>query len=124
LYAFKELIANLTTQVELAREQNKDDATITAEHDKTLAALRRMSFREEKDENVTLAHFQTVRRHGTLQKHVTLVVKDRESAETIRSAMQQISRNPKQNAAPVDAIGGLQHRMTVRAMSAEAQKEK
>jgi hypothetical protein len=122
LYAFKELIASLTVQVEKAREDNKDNAVMTAEHDKTLAALRRMSLHDES--KVGLPHFKTMRRHGTLQKHVTLVVEDRESANTIRSAMQHISRNNQRTAAqPVDAIGGLQHRVTLRELAVEEEKD-
>ena len=122
LFVFNEFIAGLTEQVELAREKNKDNAAMTAEHDKTLAALRRMSLRSEKD--VSLAHFQTVRRHGTLKKHVTLVVDDKEAAEAIRSAMKQISQNDKDTGArSTNTIGKLQHRMTLRALAEEEKKK-
>ncbi|GKZ00725.1 hypothetical protein MPSEU_001024400 [Mayamaea pseudoterrestris] len=118
LFAFKELIASLTVQVEKAREENKDNAAMTAEHDKTLAALRRMSMRSERE--VALPHFQTIRRHGTLQKHVTLVLEDQESAQAIRSAMKHISRNNQRTAAqPVETIGELQRRVTLREQELE-----
>lgn len=123
MYAFKEFISGLTTQVELAREKNKDNIELTAKHDKTLAALRKLSNREDVRDG--LAHFKTVRRHGTYHTHVHLVMEDAESAEAVRSAMNQIShqggggggsgpqRHATTGAKPVSAIGKLQHRVTM-----------
>ena len=104
-------------QVEQARDDQRGDTAATAEHERTLAALRRLSVRPEKE--VTLPHFRTVQRHGT--QRVQLVVPDEESAEVIRTALRHISRNSRRSGAePVETIGGLQRRLTLREAEGKA----
>jgi hypothetical protein len=101
LHVFKELLANLYAQVEKSRES--DNSKLPPEHDKTLAALRRLYHRAGRE--VTPPHFNNIRLRGTAGYDVQLVVDDGDSEETIRAAMKHIG---------VETIDGLQLGPTLR----------
>jgi len=119
MQVFKEFIADLTRDVEKAKGDPEADAKKQGELEVTIQRLKSLS---NQDHQATMPQLRTLQSRQTLSR-VQLVVDDKETSETIRTAMKQIGSTKGQMHEPVQEMRALARRTTMRSRKEKDQGE-
>jgi hypothetical protein len=112
LHVFKHFVDRLTLELEKAKEggasspQEKLDIEVTLQQLKTISSA--------KDENKPLSRMLTLRSRKTSLTRAHLIIDDKETKETIKTAMEQLASSSGKRHEPVEELGKLaRHATTV-----------
>jgi hypothetical protein len=119
LHVFKEFIADLTREVEKAKTDPAVDAKKQQELEVTVQRLKTLSVM---DHEASMPQLRTLKSRKTVSR-VQLVVDDKETTETIRTAMKQIGSAKGQMHEPVKEMRNLVRRTTMGSKNRKSQGE-